>query len=227
MIWRYAFGNLLVSIKASSRKTINRSSPVLYQVFRNTDGLRVKIASQLVVPGLVSKQFWYEAAAICLENTTFEFQEARDFLALAMSNADLVRRIRRISITVAITSRDDVQGNYYISQWASVLTSSVVGRFVELRGLEFDLFLDHGPRALLRSIDVLDDVQWKARKLPQILRSFQQHQIRDKLTEVTVTYFPKTDPELDTNPLAQAILTQLLDYHPRRGSKRIRYSKGD
>ena len=107
--------------------------------------------------------------------------------------------------------------------WASVLTSSLLGRFKNLRGLVLDLVLCWAQFSLLQQKDVMRNVAWKGQKVPAIIRAFQQHQLEASRTTVTFSKWntwPAEPRPIAAEGMDVIIKGHLLEYHPRHLSKR-------
>lgn len=71
-----------------------------------------------------------------------------------------------------------------------------------------------------KGTDVMSGWYWKIGKMPQIIRSFQQHQLKEKLT--TIKFRPDRTMKDRTivGLVNDAIRENLLQYHPLRRSER-------
>ncbi|KAH6625451.1 hypothetical protein C7974DRAFT_201882 [Boeremia exigua] len=217
MIWRFAFGDRDVSVTATApRGAADRSPSVQYSIYPDRE-TKERNGAQLDGPSLVSRQFWSEASHVFASTSIFDIEDPASFRLFALSNRDLVRRIRRIRVWCYITVPSHLCS---ISRWAAVLTSSIVGRLERLKGLEFEVVLDVAHTPLFTRTDVMTDPRWKALKMPVILRSLQQHQLQRNRTNVTVIHRRHGTAFVDTDPLRRVISSLLMEYHPRRISKR-------
>jgi hypothetical protein len=84
-----------------------------------------------------------------------------------------------------------------------------------------------GHTDLLQRKDVMTDALWKPRKLPAIIRAFQQHQLKAQRTSAIFAkmVYDYSAPVVesvtfDAQGLDRIIKDLLLDHHPRRHSKR-------
>lgn len=108
-------------------------------------------------------------------------------------------------------------------RWAEVLTSSFIGRFKSLRNLTLTLAINLPNGLLVRDLNVMGSYNWKSKKLPSILRAFQQHSLRRDGTTARVEYFTMAKGNgRSVAPLEEAIRDELLRYRKRRVSERER-----
>lgn len=107
-----------------------------------------------------------------------------------------------------------------------------MGRYATLRGVVLELNLPASPLWMLLKKNVMRHVFWKTRKIPAIIRAFQQHKLEAAHTSFLLrrhyyypmltkrcSYLPQ-DEHLVTEGLAGLLKGQLLDHHPRRLSRR-------
>lgn len=173
-----------------------------------------------LVPIIISKQFWAEASGIFFSSNTFHFQDAQPLRRLAITIRKFVERVSDIRITL--------QSPLDMAVWASILTSSILGRFRNIRGLTLEVIVVPAwHNNILQRKDVMRDARWKALKLPAIIRAFQQHELKEEHTAVVFArvVYGHDDGEVmssivDAQGLERIIKDQLLDHHPRRLSKR-------
>lgn len=163
---------------------------------------------------LVSKQFWYEVSGTFYDSNIFHFQDPRTLRALALSNEKFAQRASNLRITLQ---------PHLIEESASALTSSIVGRFKGLRGVVLEFTLSPYELHLLQRKNVMHDASWRSKKVPTIIRAFQQHQLESRRTAVIFAGNSNNGGArhpIAAEGMASIIKGHLLDYHPRRLSKR-------
>lgn len=167
-------------------------------------------------PNLVCRQFWAETSQVFLSSCVFRVDHPDAFRALALSGQSVVPRITRLMVRLSGT-----RSHNFPMYSHDAFTSSLVGRLVSLEGLVFTGMVYWAPRDAATAADVMGSACWKSKKLPVVIRAFQQHKLQANLTSVTFepeSYF--VEPVWDATPYNEAIRIQLLDHHPRRLSKR-------
>lgn len=168
-------------------------------------------------PQFASRQFWAEASEVYLASCTFRFNHPDDFRRLALSGRDIVTRIRCLMIHLS----GGKTHNFPMYSHGS-FTSSIVGRFSSLEGLIFAGSVYWGPREAVVDSDVLGGYHWKMIHMPVIIRAFQQHKLKEELTHVTMRAESEQHDVWEAEPYNEAIRKALLEYQPRRLSKRRR-----
>ncbi|XPS79000.1 hypothetical protein M3J09_010994 [Ascochyta lentis] len=215
-IWNIVYGNMMVVIHSNNQKSGHKPSFRLkFDTHENVITEHFLTDAPVSAPKLVCRQFWAETSEVFLKSCTVRTASRKAFRVLALSEQPIVQRVQKLIIAYARTWPSD-----FPRSWANYLTSSLVGRFKNLRGVEMYLWVVHGYQ--LRRTDVLNDDLWKSNKLPAIIRSFQQHKLEPALT--SVNYLPyRWVHETAWNAstvINEAIRTELLKYRPRRTSKR-------
>jgi hypothetical protein len=234
-IWADAYGNNTIHVYNRNITFYGvRSGPLvlLYCVRgKNQRGACECIEDDAAVRAflpLVSKQFWFEASGVFLSSNIFHFQEAQPFRALALEHAKFAGRATDIRITFP-----DLWDST-IRHWDSALTSSILGRFKGIHGIALEFHLGDRELHMLQRKDVMRDAVWKEKKITAFIRAFQQHQLQESHTSITFLargyhYRPASNPgrravrislPIDAQGMDSVIKDLLLDYHPRRLSKR-------
>jgi len=214
-IWEIAFGNRMIYVDAYHYPHGPDYSSVDFTPYDEVCTDAVGERDRPVTPQLVCRQFWTETSQVFLSSCTFRVDYPYAFRAFALSEHSAVSRVRRLMIHVGGGSHN------FPMYWHTVLTSSLVGRFVSLEGLNFTGKVYWLPQKGLRDLDVMGSWLWKTRKLPSVIHSFQQHKLKAELT--SVIFEPELrahEPPGDTEPINGAIREHLLQHRPRRLSKR-------
>jgi hypothetical protein len=176
---------------------------------------RTSIATR---PQLVSRQYWAETSQVFLSSLTLRVDTPSDFRAFARSDDSLVHQIRRLIVHVSGS-----KSNNFPRHWQEVFNASSVGRLASLEGLRFSgrVYWGTGRPAGVRDTNVMHGNHWKLCKLPNTVRSFQQHKLKPELTSVTFKpVVTRVEGPWDAKPINKAIRENLLQYHPRRLSQR-------
>lgn len=219
MIFELVYGDMIVWMERNSPTSVR------YEIYPNKDAQRQRLSIPHLAPSLVSRQFWADASEVFIRKATFEFMGAESFRILAVEEFHLACRIRRMQFFCVISSRERaLQGRNtnLLSLWASVLTPSLVGRYQRLRGVQLNVYLDGRRRSLSGIVDVMTDANCRAIRLPDNLRSLQQHGLHHRFNNVTVDSSPPEEPPRDCEPIRRAVLTQLSVHRPRRYDLRLR-----
>lgn len=168
----------------------------------------------------VSKQVWAESLHVCMIKYTFDFHHAHIFQAFVQSHQLLVPNIRKISIVCVPAERLRHFSDDLLS-WTEPKEISAISRFTNLEEFKIKLEFYTTYKDLATQNDIMSHASWKCMRLPHLIRAFQQHKLNANGTRVSV-HSPglSTSDEPHTSALKYAIITQLLDYHPRRLSKR-------
>ena len=177
------------------------------------------------LPPLVCKQFWAETMHNFFSSTDFRVDDVAALLKLAISPSHraVVSRIQRIKFRSRVYLWDSSWK--FDSDMAGTFTTSIIGKFASLVGLEWDLVLVEQAVELGQVADIMGDARWKSLRLPAILRALQQHKLREDLTTVLIHQrrYPGLGPS-KTTALGSTIRGYLLQYAPLRTSRR---GKGD
>jgi hypothetical protein len=115
------------------------------------------------------------------------------------------------------------KSNNFPRHWQEVFNASSVGRLASLEGLRFSgrVYWETGRPAGVRDTDVMHGNRWKLCKLPNTIKSFQQHKLKPELTSVTFKpVVTRVEGPWDAKPINKAIRENLLQYRPRRLSQR-------
>ncbi|KAH6625458.1 hypothetical protein C7974DRAFT_376970 [Boeremia exigua] len=217
-IWKLAFDDQVIVVSYRRRKDGNGRN-LSFQCFGTSSGHKAEsgamhnAAESSPKPKLVCRQFWAETSRVFLSSCRFQVNDARSFRELALSKQPVIPHIRRLNVYVWFAP------HYFPAFWDDVFTSSLVGRFVGLEGVTFAGELRFN--GAITDMDVMKGDRWGFRYLPTLIRSFQQHKLKENLTSVDfwVRNFAR-QPRRDVVPLNAAIRTQLLEHHPRRLSQR-------
>ncbi|KZM22091.1 uncharacterized protein EKO05_0007876 [Ascochyta rabiei] len=215
-IWTLVYGDMMVVVDSTSHTPENeRSVKLTFDTYEEASGEEFLPVARASAPKLVCRQFWAETSSVFLDSCTVRTASGEAFRALALSKQPIVQRVRKLIIT-----SKKIRAWDFPRSWANYFTSSIVGRFRNLQGvgLYTSVYYHDG----LYQTDVLNDAVWKSKKLPAIIRSFQQHKLHPALTSVNyITCEHSYDVE-DEKPIlvGEAIRTELLKYHPRRLSRR-------
>ncbi|KAJ8119131.1 hypothetical protein OPT61_g16 [Boeremia exigua] len=179
LIWTFAFGDQIILVRGS-RSSYDAENHLVD--FRSLDAFSsfrhatLKVAESSFTPKLVCRQFWAETSQVFLSSCTFRVDHAHDFRKLALSKQPVVPKIRRLMICLGSRTHN------FPMYWHDVFTSSLVGRFTSLEGVTFTGEVCWGPKR--GGLDVMNGSHWKMRHLPNTIRSFQQHKLRENLTLV-------------------------------------------
>lgn len=222
-IWRLAFGEKMIYVHAhriprsdAYSMTYNAVDSVSKEPLKSLCFLPdPTVINPPIVPQLVSRQYWAEASEVFLDSCTFRIDLPRVFRELALSRQAVVPRIRRLMIN----SKDNL---IFTEDWRKVLTNSYwVGKYVSLEGLqlEVDTYWAFGT---LVTVDIMNDNIWKITNIPAMIRSFQQHKLKESLTTVAFKPYKFRWTYVDLTLLDPVIRMELLQHRPRRVSKRVR-----
>lgn len=113
---------------------------------------------------------------------------------------------------------------YFATGWGSALNSALLGYFKSLKGVYLTMPSFEIDTLMLDNTDVMRGAAWKALKLPEVIRAFQQHQLESSLTSFRfedVTQY-SDDPTMPAKAsvVEDVVKAKLLEHHPRRTSKR-------
>ncbi|KAF2821986.1 hypothetical protein CC86DRAFT_385707 [Ophiobolus disseminans] len=210
-IWAYAYGGNTIHVSTKSAP----SYQLRLEVCENVEGALCRCNVPEVTPKapmpLVCEQFWFEVHGIFFASNHFMAKRPGSLRELALYHERFAERVSALRINL----REEIY--YRMEEWAPVLTSSILGRFKNLRGVTLAFTVHPRNVYLFQPKDVMRDAEWKGLKLPAVLRAFQQHRLDKKRTTVT---FSIKGAEVPADGLAKIIKDHLLDYHPRRLSKR-------
>jgi len=178
-------------------------------------------STAITIP-FVCKQYWAEASTTFFASNIFGIGESSAFRAFVSSHPAFVTRVRQLIIQVG-------SGNFAAS-WGSALNPALLGYFKSLRGVSLTIPISYRDIAMLKRPDVIHDEGWKARKVPAVIRAFQQHRLDADLTTVNLVpmgylYDWNTGNQLtldstEVSVINDNIKNQLLEHHPRRLSRR-------
>ena len=155
-----------------------------------------------------STEFCYETSKVFLAICTFSFENALHLRTLLLDHKHLAARIRRLELN---TDR--------LADWASTLTCPAVRKLETLQDLtlilhNIGIVNRAGSSDILESNDVMKS---KTSDLPRVIRSFQLHELQERL--VTVVMLPLPYEVAELRDLSTIIRGLLLEPHPRRHVK--------
>lgn len=168
-------------------------------------------------PQLVSRQFWAETSEVYLSSCTFRFNFLSGFRSLALSGHTVVPRSRRVMFHISADTPDAF--NFPLHSHSN-FTSSIVGRFVRLEGVIFTGSVYWGPQGHITDTDLMGGEHWRKIHMAAVIRAFQQHSLKENLTHVTLLPESRPHDVWDAKPYNEAMRKALLQYQPRRLSKR-------
>jgi hypothetical protein len=180
-----------------------------------------QIESAISVP-FVCKQYFGEASTTFFASNVFGVDHYATLRAFVASNPSFIARVRQLIIQYS-------QGSFS-SSWGSALNPSLVGHFKSLRGVSITIPVRVHELSLLDRTNIMDDGEWKSKKVPSVVRAFQQHRLEKDLT--TVNLVPKgyfyswtTGLGVDFDTAKAGVINDkikdlLLEHLPRRLSKR-------
>ena len=172
------------------------------------------------VPSLAKTRHlsWSKASPVFLRSCSLRVSHQAPLLAIALSGQAIIQATQKLIITY-----NSFEGLTFPQRYAYVLTSSTVGRFSSLEGIELHLALYH-LESHLETTEVMEDEYWKGPRLPHIIRAFQQHKLEPSLTRVN--YFLEDGSDMTKNQRVQELSVivhnEVMQHHPRRVSRRGR-----
>lgn len=212
-IWAFAFGNCLVDVSLCHGR-------FRYDVYE--DEISRRNRSAINTRKLVCHQFLDETTHALISTSSFKFDSAKTFYRFVLSKPQIIPYISKLRVWCRVTNVLKTRKNYIV-RWAEVLTSSFIGRFKSLRNLTLTLAINLPNGLLVRDLNVMGSYNWKSKKLPSLLRAFQQHALSRDGTTASVEYFTMAKGNGGSVvPLEKAIRDELLRYRKSRVSKRKR-----
>jgi hypothetical protein len=182
---------------------------------------RNKICAKPFFVPTVSKQFWFEAAGVFLETTTFDFNSQAAFHTLATSGQAYVPRI------LSICLRDTYGALSTFGRiWDSALNSATVGLLEGLRGVRLQLIVDGYEYAEVRKGNIMGSSNSQLNPFRKVLRSLKQHRLEEKSTTVSVALynfsgvFGQPATIVEDLRISEIIKKELLEHDPPRRSTR-------
>jgi hypothetical protein len=140
-IWAYAYGNAVVHVHLSDFGLRHSRHGVLYSICDSDDDPRTIISccyfpsnKPASVP-LISKQIWYEVTGTFMTTNMFTLNCHFTFYAFALLRRESVSRLSKLLIRLSGPIR-------YEDEWSKVLTSSILGRFKNLQGVNLVVQVD-------------------------------------------------------------------------------------
>ncbi|KAJ4364924.1 hypothetical protein N0V95_000571 [Ascochyta clinopodiicola] len=215
-IWMLVYGEMMVVVDFMHITSEGeRSVELLFDIYKDVSTDLILPDAPTSAPKLVCRQFWAETSSVFLNSCTVRTGCGEAFRALALSKQPIVQHVRKLIIISWM-----IQAWDFPRTWAKYLTSSIVGCFRSLQGVE--LYIRVHDHEGLGNTDVLNDAVWKSKKLPAVIRSFQQHKMQPVLTSVNYILCEHQGVENVKTPrvINEAIRTELLKYRPRRLSRR-------
>jgi hypothetical protein len=222
-IWEQLYGGNVIHVYYRSRGLTNMVCVVCDQ---QDDPAKTVFccsrhsASAISVP-FVCKQYFGEASMTFFASNVFGVDNPTTLRAFAASNPNFIARVRQLIVQAASGS--------FAASWGSVMNPSLLGHFKSLRGVSLSIPIMYHELSLLDRTNIMDDGKWKSRKVPSVIRAFQQHRLQKDLTTVNLvprSYFYHWNKSgLDTDQVKVGIINDtikdlLLEHHPRRLSRR-------
>ena len=219
-IWHLAFGEKMLYVRAR-RFLVNTKEQLDYTLYDSVDEQPIRgnprhsAWTVTRAPQLVCRQYWAEASEAFFSSCALRVDEPTAFRGFVQFGGPIVSQICRLIV--------------YLYQdfplyWEDAFKSSLVGRLTSLEGLSFLGTVFWGPGL---GSDVMSGWYWKIGKMPKIIRSFQQHQLKEKLTTVKFRPDSRMKDRAIVGLVNDAIRENLLRYHPlRRSKRRIQLSSG-
>ncbi|KAF3046977.1 hypothetical protein E8E12_009798 [Didymella heteroderae] len=161
----------------------------------------------------------YETSNELITTSSFHFDSHKAFRKFVLSRPDIVGKIHHLRIKCRVTGLNNIPTRRVnILDWAKVLTPSYISRFTALQTVVLKLMFNL-PNALVRNLNVMDSHTWRGRRLPNIIRAFQQHELRQGTTGAVELY---TGWNGGANGVAfgRAVKNELLRHQKRRYPKR-------
>jgi hypothetical protein len=217
-IWAYAYGNAVVHVRSRMRSNVRELQFRVCPEENDPHATRecCSLSDTKASVPLVSKQLWFEATGTFMASNTLVFDRHYDFYEFALLRQESLSRLSRLLI------RPGNSPYFGLGSWATVSTSSILGRFNNLQGVRLLLQVSSWDISLLRIKDVMRLPRWRSTRLPAIIRAFQQHPLKNKYTYVKTVPFdhygmnPVVLNPVITSGMEAIIKVKLLEYHPRR-----------
>lgn len=245
MIWHYAYGNMVIEPQLEAKKSTSEEpddcdegdETGIFQYRIRRPGFSIRELYELSLEGasptddckydrhelqidsklwlkatdnlpgtLVCKQLFSEVQPIVYSSCTFSFGDPHSLYAFAKSKRVHLDRVEQLE--VHLTELD------LLYHWRDVLNSSVMGVLKSLQGVDVAWFQPEEARYRWG---------WAFEKdISRNLKSFQQHQLKREYTHVLLLPVKKRVPISELQTVAEKMRTELLDYQPRRLSKRTK-----
>ncbi|KAJ4364912.1 hypothetical protein N0V95_000559, partial [Ascochyta clinopodiicola] len=227
-IWQHAYGNVRIRVDLPSvnKRAEDSHADLEYIIWEDVPYPLTKALPRLQLPAVACKQFYSEATAALYASSTFEFDSPHDFRAFALSPHPCVSQLQKLSVP------------YLQHDWEQALTSSLIGRFKSLRGVQLSHTYYHC--SATQPLPPADRSEWKP--YWRMIRSFQQHELEPSMTEFSIVVLnvfkqnllageqlPRDqlvlkpgDPQYQNLlRLQEDLKAGLLQYTPRRRSRRV------
>jgi hypothetical protein len=224
-IWEYAYGGGMVHVRFRTFKRQITSALLchrcVHDIIPGSEGQGCCMRRDpppMCIP-VVCKQYWAEASTTFFASNSFSINDQQVFRALVLSNSDFVSRIKQLDLAL-------VGFLYTHRPWAAAVNSSTVGYLKSLRGVTIAMCIATPDNDIeLEQDDVLGSAYWKAIKLPEIVRAFQQHRLDQASTRFTLLSYRRWNRATELDPGKVAVFEGrvkdlLLEHHPRRISRR-------
>lgn len=179
-IWNHSFGNKVIEVDFHGKR-------LRYTTYEDEIARRNQNPVHPLTKQLTCQQIFYETSYEMITTSSFHFDSPKAFRKFLLTKPDIVPQIHHLGIKCRAIGRLTMPARKEnILDWARVLTPSYLSRFTSLRTVVLTFafmsafpFLNAG---LLRQRDFSRSQMWTERKLPDILKAFQQHKLQEGTT---------------------------------------------
>lgn len=142
--------------------------------------------------------------------------EPNTFRTFVQSGEPIISQIRRVMVHTRYKQSANFPAN-----WEGVLNAHFIGRLLRLEGVHFSGLVCWSGLKHRRVADIIAGLRPNIRKMSKIIRSFQQHKLKEELTIVNLKPRHFTaDVASKVELINERIRRGFLQHRPRRLSKR-------
>lgn len=187
-IWNHAFGHKAIEVDLHQRR-------LRYTIYEDEIARRNQTLIHPLTKQLMCQQLFYENSHEMITTSIFHFDSRKAFHKSLLTKPDIVPQIHHLGIKCRAIGRPTTPAlKENMLDWALALTPSYLSRFTSLQTVVlmfgFMLVFPFLNAGLLRQRDFSGSRMWTERKLSDILKTFQQHELRGGTTgkvEMTTT----------------------------------------
>lgn len=184
---------------------------LLYEIYDSIDLAEHPSSKSSYGPQLVCKQYWSEVSEVFISSCTFMFWNPYYFQNFVLSHQKVVSQVRKVKVGVILQA-----GGYESKNLDQAFSASAVGGLKSLEGVHICFYGCGGISEARWNSNIMNDAAWVRFKLPVMIRAFQQHRLKETMTEVTLWYYsPAYDKITEEPAFCAQVRRHLLEYHPR------------
>jgi hypothetical protein len=181
-VWTLAFGNNIIDVDIHHRR-------LRFTIYDDKTARRNQTSTYPLNSQLTCQQMLYETSHELIATSSFHFDSPKTFHKFILTKPDVVPKVPHLGIRCCATARlNRPAQKVNMPEWAKVLTPSYISRFTSLQTvvltLAFMSLLKFPNAALVRQRDLSGSQMWTQKRLPDIIRAFQQLKLQQGTTGV-------------------------------------------